>query len=176
MPLPSPLLGSIGTVAGGVGSPAFPGRRVTGSWEHRGAPVPLTLTGSPGSPCGCSLRPVYLERWPLGSFLGGSHRPEWGGGAPRVFNLGLSPSPAADPLSLHRPHIKTIFQGIAAKVGTGEPCCDWASAGPSTPPGLGAGVPAAGFTGEPGPEPLAQLMPEGMSAARDLVSDRPFIT
>nr|XP_045243503.1 6-phosphogluconate dehydrogenase, decarboxylating isoform X2 [Macaca fascicularis] len=23
------------------------------------------------------------------------------------------------------PHIKTIFQGIAAKVGTGEPCCDW---------------------------------------------------
>ncbi|XP_064137334.1 6-phosphogluconate dehydrogenase, decarboxylating isoform X3 [Loxodonta africana] len=24
------------------------------------------------------------------------------------------------------PHIKTIFQGIAAKVGTGEPCCDWA--------------------------------------------------
>ncbi|XP_044798912.1 6-phosphogluconate dehydrogenase, decarboxylating isoform X2 [Bubalus kerabau] len=24
------------------------------------------------------------------------------------------------------PHIKAIFQGIAAKVGTGEPCCDWA--------------------------------------------------
>lgn len=23
------------------------------------------------------------------------------------------------------PHIKTIFQAIAAKVGTGEPCCDW---------------------------------------------------
>uniref|UniRef100_A0A2K5DJB2 6-phosphogluconate dehydrogenase, decarboxylating n=1 Tax=Aotus nancymaae TaxID=37293 RepID=A0A2K5DJB2_AOTNA len=23
------------------------------------------------------------------------------------------------------PHIKTIFQSIAAKVGTGEPCCDW---------------------------------------------------
>uniref|UniRef100_A0A2K5LXL8 phosphogluconate dehydrogenase (NADP(+)-dependent, decarboxylating) n=1 Tax=Cercocebus atys TaxID=9531 RepID=A0A2K5LXL8_CERAT len=23
------------------------------------------------------------------------------------------------------PHIKTICQGIAAKVGTGEPCCDW---------------------------------------------------
>uniref|UniRef100_A0A2K5Q0M5 phosphogluconate dehydrogenase (NADP(+)-dependent, decarboxylating) n=1 Tax=Cebus imitator TaxID=2715852 RepID=A0A2K5Q0M5_CEBIM len=23
------------------------------------------------------------------------------------------------------PHMKTIFQGIAAKVGTGEPCCDW---------------------------------------------------
>uniref|UniRef100_A0A250Y1P2 6-phosphogluconate dehydrogenase, decarboxylating n=1 Tax=Castor canadensis TaxID=51338 RepID=A0A250Y1P2_CASCN len=23
------------------------------------------------------------------------------------------------------PHIKAIFQGIAAKVGTGEPCCDW---------------------------------------------------
>ncbi|KAG5838771.1 hypothetical protein ANANG_G00227110 [Anguilla anguilla] len=23
------------------------------------------------------------------------------------------------------PHIKDIFQGIAAKVGTGEPCCDW---------------------------------------------------
>lgn len=27
------------------------------------------------------------------------------------------------------PHIKTIFQAIAAKVGTGEPCCDWASSG-----------------------------------------------
>lgn len=27
------------------------------------------------------------------------------------------------------PHIKTIFQSIAAKVGTGEPCCDWASSG-----------------------------------------------
>ncbi|MBZ3873873.1 Kinesin-like protein KIF1B [Sciurus carolinensis] len=26
------------------------------------------------------------------------------------------------------PHIKTIFQDIAAKVGTGEPCCDWARA------------------------------------------------
>ncbi|XP_017359269.2 6-phosphogluconate dehydrogenase, decarboxylating [Cebus imitator] len=25
----------------------------------------------------------------------------------------------------NQPHIKTIFQGIAAKVGTGEPCCDW---------------------------------------------------
>ena len=24
-----------------------------------------------------------------------------------------------------RPHIKDIFQSIAAKVGTGEPCCDW---------------------------------------------------
>uniref|UniRef100_A0A8I5R2F6 phosphogluconate dehydrogenase (NADP(+)-dependent, decarboxylating) n=1 Tax=Papio anubis TaxID=9555 RepID=A0A8I5R2F6_PAPAN len=24
-----------------------------------------------------------------------------------------------------QPHIKTICQGIAAKVGTGEPCCDW---------------------------------------------------
>uniref|UniRef100_A0A2K6GYG0 6-phosphogluconate dehydrogenase, decarboxylating n=1 Tax=Propithecus coquereli TaxID=379532 RepID=A0A2K6GYG0_PROCO len=24
------------------------------------------------------------------------------------------------------PHIQAIFQGIAAKVGTGEPCCDWA--------------------------------------------------
>uniref|UniRef100_A0A7M4E8E6 6-phosphogluconate dehydrogenase, decarboxylating n=1 Tax=Crocodylus porosus TaxID=8502 RepID=A0A7M4E8E6_CROPO len=23
------------------------------------------------------------------------------------------------------PHIKTVFQSIAAKVGTGEPCCDW---------------------------------------------------
>lgn len=27
-----------------------------------------------------------------------------------------------------RPHIKDIFQSIAAKVGTGEPCCDWVSA------------------------------------------------
>lgn len=26
-----------------------------------------------------------------------------------------------------RPHIKDIFQSIAAKVGTGEPCCDWVS-------------------------------------------------
>lgn len=28
-------------------------------------------------------------------------------------------------ISIHRPHIKTIFQSIAAKVGSGEPCCDW---------------------------------------------------
>lgn len=28
-------------------------------------------------------------------------------------------------ISPHRPHIKTIFQSIAAKVGSGEPCCDW---------------------------------------------------
>lgn len=27
----------------------------------------------------------------------------------------------------YRPHIKDIFQSIAAKVGTGEPCCDWVS-------------------------------------------------
>lgn len=27
-----------------------------------------------------------------------------------------------------RPHIKDIFQSISAKVGTGEPCCDWVSA------------------------------------------------
>lgn len=26
-----------------------------------------------------------------------------------------------------RPHIKDIFQSIAARVGTGEPCCDWVS-------------------------------------------------
>lgn len=31
-----------------------------------------------------------------------------------------------------RPHIKDIFQSIAAKVGTGEPCCDWVST--SSPP------------------------------------------
>lgn len=29
---------------------------------------------------------------------------------------------------MNRPHIKDIFQSIAAKVGTGEPCCDWVSA------------------------------------------------
>lgn len=30
-------------------------------------------------------------------------------------------------LYFRRPHIKEIFQSIAAKVGTGEPCCDWVS-------------------------------------------------
>ncbi|KFO31584.1 Kinesin-like protein KIF1B [Fukomys damarensis] len=36
------------------------------------------------------------------------------------------------------PHIKTIFQSIAAKVGTGEPCCDWASSGcPCNAMGIG---------------------------------------
>lgn len=34
------------------------------------------------------------------------------------------------PLPSYRPHIKAIFQGIAAKVGTGEPCCDWVRCGP----------------------------------------------
>ncbi|CAH8485856.1 unnamed protein product [Schistosoma turkestanicum] len=29
------------------------------------------------------------------------------------------------PLCWHRPHIKPIFQAIAAKAKSGEPCCDW---------------------------------------------------
>ncbi|XP_012517953.1 PREDICTED: 6-phosphogluconate dehydrogenase, decarboxylating [Propithecus coquereli] len=32
------------------------------------------------------------------------------------------------------PHIQAIFQGIAAKVGTGEPCCDWARGFPCGSP------------------------------------------
>jgi len=48
------------------------------------------------------------------------------------------------------PHIKTIFQGIAAKVGTGEPCCDWASSGSSFKPAGNMGTDMTKCT-EPGP-------------------------
>lgn len=51
------------------------------------------------------------------------------------------------PVPSHRPHIKTIFQGIAAKVGTGEPCCDWASAGPLSEPAGNMGVDMTKCTG-----------------------------
>lgn len=53
------------------------------------------------------------------------------------------------PVPSHRPHIKTIFQGIAAKVGTGEPCCDWASAGPLSKPDGNMGVDITKCTGPP---------------------------
>lgn len=47
---------------------------------------------------------------------------------------------------LCRPHIKTIFQSIAAKVGTGEPCCDWVNEADKVANGnLGVHLAAFGF-------------------------------
>ena len=92
----------------------------------------------------CSLRLVYLEVWVLHYFFlgtttthGKERKLEWGRRRPGVCHRGPHPAPRplTCALSLHRPHIKMIFQGIAAKVGTGEPCCDWASAGLPFQPG-----------------------------------------
>uniref|UniRef100_A0A2K6MUJ1 6-phosphogluconate dehydrogenase, decarboxylating n=1 Tax=Rhinopithecus bieti TaxID=61621 RepID=A0A2K6MUJ1_RHIBE len=44
---------------------------------------------------------------------------------PRRIILLVKAGQAVDDFIEKLPHIKTIFQGIAAKVGTGEPCCDW---------------------------------------------------
>uniref|UniRef100_A0A2K5QJ93 6-phosphogluconate dehydrogenase, decarboxylating n=1 Tax=Cebus imitator TaxID=2715852 RepID=A0A2K5QJ93_CEBIM len=66
---------------------------------------------------------------PLHSSLGDKMRPCLKkmrlGASGYVIGLSARLFSLADPHCFHRPHIKTIFQGIAAKVGTGEPCCDW---------------------------------------------------